>query len=138
MIAPRRQGHEYHVEARGAWFFIRTNDHAEDFQVMVAPVATPEPAQWRVLLPEEAGVLCAQIELFQDHLVILEWAGGVKRVRVVRLAPDSPEIAASHWIDFPEESYAVYTELNPVFDTCLLYTSPSPRDRTRSRMPSSA
>ena len=25
-----------------------------------------------------------------------------------------------------------------VFNTCLLYTSPSPRDRTRSRMPSSA
>ena len=25
-----------------------------------------------------------------------------------------------------------------IFDTCLLYTSPSPRDRTRSRMPSSA
>ena len=24
------------------------------------------------------------------------------------------------------------------FHTCLLYTSPSPRDRTRSRMPSSA
>ena len=27
----------------------------------------------------------------------------------------------------------------PMFiDSCLLYTSPSPRDRTRSRMPSSA
>ena len=25
-----------------------------------------------------------------------------------------------------------------LFGTCLLYTSPSPRDRTRSRMPSSA
>ena len=25
-----------------------------------------------------------------------------------------------------------------VFGACLLYTSPSPRDRTRSRMPSSA
>ena len=25
-----------------------------------------------------------------------------------------------------------------IFCTCLLYTSPSPRDRTRSRMPSSA
>ena len=25
-----------------------------------------------------------------------------------------------------------------VFQVCLLYTSPSPRDRTRSRMPSSA
>ena len=28
--------------------------------------------------------------------------------------------------------------LNFPTDTCLLYTSPSPRDRTRSRMPSSA
>ena len=27
---------------------------------------------------------------------------------------------------------------SPYFQTCLLYTSPSPRDRTRSRMPSSA
>ena len=26
----------------------------------------------------------------------------------------------------------------PEYDACLLYTSPSPRDRTRSRMPSSA
>ena len=25
-----------------------------------------------------------------------------------------------------------------IYSTCLLYTSPSPRDRTRSRMPSSA
>ena len=28
--------------------------------------------------------------------------------------------------------------LNELVDDCLLYTSPSPRDRTRSRMPSSA
>ena len=32
-----------------------------------------------------------------------------------------------------EEMHAAY-----VAYTCLLYTSPSPRDRTRSRMPSSA
>ena len=32
-------------------------------------------------------------------------------------------------------------KINKLYDegnTCLLYTSPSPRDRTRSRMPSSA
>ena len=28
--------------------------------------------------------------------------------------------------------------LEKVYNDCLLYTSPSPRDRTRSRMPSSA
>ena len=31
------------------------------------------------------------------------------------------------------------SKIAPIFfNTCLLYTSPSPRDRTRSRMPSSA
>ena len=34
------------------------------------------------------------------------------------------------------QDYIVKKGINK--DTCLLYTSPSPRDRTRSRMPSSA
>ena len=34
--------------------------------------------------------------------------------------------------------HAVAIYQAPAFFTCLLYTSPSPRDRTRSRMPSSA
>ena len=33
---------------------------------------------------------------------------------------------------------SVKNEIVISFDICLLYTSPSPRDRTRSRMPSSA
>ena len=33
---------------------------------------------------------------------------------------------------------ATYALFDGVPDDCLLYTSPSPRDRTRSRMPSSA
>ena len=35
---------------------------------------------------------------------------------------------------FEKENYADFTDP----ENCLLYTSPSPRDRTRSRMPSSA
>eukprot|EP00657_Telonema_sp_P-1_P007048 TRINITY_DN26621_c0_g1_i1.p1 TRINITY_DN26621_c0_g1~~TRINITY_DN26621_c0_g1_i1.p1 ORF type:complete len:121 (-),score=37.85 TRINITY_DN26621_c0_g1_i1:79-441(-) len=36
------------------------------------------------------------------------------------------------------EYSSTWTSADAVFRTCLLYTSPSPRDRTRSRMPSSA
>ena len=40
------------------------------------------------------------------------------------------------------ESYLKFLDSNKLYfnkqDICLLYTSPSPRDRTRSRMPSSA
>ena len=55
-------------------------------------------------------------------------------------------------IDFKEAPLAEYKDINRVHpqsylddifemipdEGCLLYTSPSPRDRTRSRMPSSA
>ena len=35
-------------------------------------------------------------------------------------------------------AYPPLAKLGVRFEDCLLYTSPSPRDRTRSRMPSSA
>ena len=42
--------------------------------------------------------------------------------------------------DFISEdfSYSLIESIIDAFICCLLYTSPSPRDRTRSRMPSSA
>ena len=59
--------------------------------------------------------------------------------------------SATNSLDFDEQTLFLNTSANTVgvgtnapaskFDvrgTCLLYTSPSPRDRTRSRMPSSA
>ena len=48
------------------------------------------------------------------------------------------------WGFFPKEELILIGETHKVAGsngaiyTCLLYTSPSPRDRTRSRMPSSA
>ena len=38
----------------------------------------------------------------------------------------------------PGGAFGVRFDVDPTVETCLLYTSPSPRDRTRSRMPSSA
>ena len=48
---------------------------------------------------------------------------------------------AKRWLETLEKSKnpitGLYEDLTQE-DICLLYTSPSPRDRTRSRMPSSA
>ena len=46
------------------------------------------------------------------------------------LQTEYKSIDSDDWIDV--------TRRETVARTCLLYTSPSPRDRTRSRMPSSA
>ena len=40
--------------------------------------------------------------------------------------------------DIVSERLSTLSQLSAVSQGCLLYTSPSPRDRTRSRMPSSA
>ena len=51
-------------------------------------------------------------------------------------------IAQEQLLDVPKGTTPTRTfyrlEANGVIKDCLLYTSPSPRDRTRSRMPSSA
>ena len=41
-------------------------------------------------------------------------------------------------LNISKEVLATLGLINDDIATCLLYTSPSPRDRTRSRMPSSA
>ena len=58
---------------------------------------------------------------------------------------DIEDIEAALDTPAAEEKYHVFTEENEVrdqlarpFSTCLLYTSPSPRDQRGSRMPSSA
>ena len=48
------------------------------------------------------------------------------------------ETAIEIEIEDPEEVNIKIGDMEINIDPCLLYTSPSPRDRTRSRMPSSA
>ena len=83
---------------------------------------------------------------------------GVQKVQCVILTDGEAnhlpkhKLVERHWEDKP---YLGCNSINPVKDhlrnrkngrtyrikhawNCLLYTSPSPRDRTRSRMPSSA
>ena len=54
---------------------------------------------------------------------------------------EHPEIAEHEWFETPygtfrveEKRFGTWTS----YSNCLLYTSPSPRDMTGSRMPSSA
>ena len=57
-------------------------------------------------------------------------ARGQLRHLSVEMARKAPDVVAVLTADEAAE--------DGVADICLLYTSPSPRDRTRSRMPSSA
>ena len=62
--------------------------------------------------------------------------------RVPELIAELPELprenAGAAWRDYGEVILCDTDEEMATISDCLLYTSPSPRDRTRSRMPSSA
>ena len=62
--------------------------------------------------------------------------GGYRfKVRIVGDHPGDPELVSTS--DLPWATVMMPVNV-PFIPGCLLYTSPSPRDRTRSRMPSSA
>ena len=51
---------------------------------------------------------------------------------------DLEEVRSEHVVSREQEALPADAPLPAWVANCLLYTSPSPRDRTRSRMPSSA
>ena len=74
------------------------------------------------------------------YLVIVESPAKVKTIKKFLGANYEVEASNGHVRDFPKSQFGIDVEndFEPKYITCLLYTSPSPRDRTRSRMPSSA
>ena len=69
------------------------------------------------------------IEFVDDGLIVVEDGA------IVAVAKDADQIKAVLAAHRPQD---VVELAETEFLACLLYTSPSPRDRTRSRMPSSA
>ena len=65
---------------------------------------------------------------------VLIWTDSLVCPGILKLAPDECEKIRTSTMTL-EEVVPLLVDRHKI---CLLYTSPSPRDRTRSRMPSSA
>ena len=80
-----------------------------------------------------------QIESGITHAIVTGAASGLGRASAYALADAGAQVTV---FDLNEEAgRAVATDIGGQFcrvDVCLLYTSPSPRDLSTSRMPSSA
>ena len=93
----------------------------------------PYYERWISKYPDISSVASSNLE---DLLKMWEGLGYYSRCRNFHEA--SKVICKQYNGSIPED-WASFITLPGVGEyTCLLYTSPSPRDRTRSRMPSSA
>lgn len=116
LVAAREHGHEYSVDHHGDRLFIMTNSAgAEDFRICEAPVANPQIANWREILPHNPGRLILDIVAFAGHLVRFEREDSLPRIVIRRLAD-----GVEHAIAFDEEAYSLGMSAGYEFDTTTL------------------
>ena len=127
------------MAARVLWFATASKDQNSASAAATTWSKLIEDGRW------DPSQLCAAVSEVDQHRWII-----YKRVASVlgEVAQTSPQhqTAIAETIEAmletfetpPRDVAALLEVLLQANTTCLLYTSPSPRDRTRSRMPSSA
>jgi oligopeptidase B len=107
LVAPREAEHEYYVDHHGDHFFIRTNSGGRNFRLVTAPVAAPSRENWQEVVPHRADVMLTGVELFADHMVLLERSRGLPQMRFRDLRGGE-----EHYLAFPEPAYAAFPDAN--------------------------
>jgi oligopeptidase B len=114
---------EYFAAHHDGYFYIVTNDQAENFKLVRARVETPGREHWEEVIPHREDVLVDYVDTFKDYLVLYERRSGLRQIRI------TPFTAMTNvrYIEFPEPAYSVELESNPEFQTDILrftYSSP--------------
>ena len=112
LIAPRGLNLRYEPFDHGDLFFIKSNARARDFEIVSAPVAAPEPENWRLFLPAVEGRLIEDVMVFRDFLVVLARQDNRPRILVRDLGNN-----AEHEIAFEAQTYFLKLETTFEFDT---------------------
>ncbi|MEX2630256.1 MAG: S9 family peptidase [Tistlia sp.] len=126
LVAARETDVRYSVQhdAPRERLLILTNaGGAEDFELVEAPLAAPGRENWRPLLAHEPGTLRLGLELFREHLVLLERVDALPRLTVLRLSD-----GAQHRVGFEEAAFSLGIDPSTAYDTTTLrfvYASPS-------------
>jgi oligopeptidase B len=115
VVHPRQHGVEYDIDHGADKFYIVTNDQAQNFRLMEAPVSDPSKENWREVIPHRDAVRIDSVNVFEHHLVVYEREGGLRKIRVTNLA--NGEV---HYVEFPEPVYTFWPARNPNFQAHVL------------------
>ena len=122
LLAPRRDEIEYYPEHRDGTFYIRTNDGANEFRVVTAPVNSPSVDHWEEFVPARPGVKIEDFQTYATHAVLTGRANALPQFEVLNFTDNSIE-----QIHFREDAYDVVAAHNAEYDTPIFryhYQSP--------------
>jgi oligopeptidase B len=115
MIQPRQDEVEYSVYHHEKDFYIKTNENAQNFKVMKTSVRGPARRVWKTVIEHRDSVLIEGLAMFKEYMIVLERENGLRKLKVTNL-----DTKKSHYVQFPEPIYMVYTSGNAEYDTDLL------------------
>jgi oligopeptidase B len=107
LIAPRKQGREYHVDSAHGKFWIHTNDTHVNFRLAVAEME--EPAVWETVIPGSDRTYLTHATSYRDHLAISCRVDGLDHLVLRTYAGEETPIP------FKEASYSAFFMGNPDF-----------------------
>lgn len=116
MIAPRVDDEEYHPDHRDGFFYIQTNNQAEQFRLVRAAVGAPGREHWEELLAEKKDSPLDSFDLFQNFVVTRYREAGLPILRVFGFDGEGRPVAPND-IRFPDPAYTASGEINPDFHT---------------------
>jgi oligopeptidase B len=107
---------EYAADHYGDHFYIRTNDQAQNFKLVKAPLANPGKENWIDVIPNRPEVLLEDFDLFSKYLVTQERSNGLTQIHIQTWEGKDE----GHSLAFDDETYTAYVGTNPEFDTDVL------------------
>ncbi len=127
LFCERQQGVEYEIYQRGKYFFIETNENAENKKIMITPIQNYQKENWQEFIPEQENVTIS-FSLFKDFYFVNERKNGVDGGRIINFNTSREikdpllykEKSIERRITFSESSYSFYTMDNYEFDTQFL------------------
>jgi oligopeptidase B len=115
LFKPRRPGIVCYLEHRGDSLYLLTNEGAENYRLLSAPIGGLQKKPWNQVIPGRPDVLLEDVRLYRDFMVVLEREHGLQKLRII-----SRDGATDRYLEFPEPTYSVYPWRSYEYDSSAL------------------
>lgn len=105
---------EYAADHYGDFFWLRTNESAQNFKLVKTPVSATSRENWIDVIEHRPEVLLEDFDLFSRYLVTQERSNGLTQIQV------KPWDGPAFSLQFDDETYTAWISTNPEFDSDLL------------------
>ncbi|SDA67174.1 oligopeptidase B [Algoriphagus alkaliphilus] len=105
---------EYAADHFEEFFWIKTNDNAQNFKLVKTPISLPGKENWIDVIGHRSEVLLEDFELFSNYLVTQERTNGLTQIQI------KPWKKEGYSLKFDDETYTAWVSANPEFDTDIL------------------